>query len=131
MDGNQETGITEIISQLEKASYEDKKLAYQSLYSIGYILSESLNDRLVLISLVSLVCQKMKLKDPNTTPLEVLMKISGQKKDDSGFYQFLETLAIIVSDFSYGVKKIDTCGCKTSQEIINKIKELLNLWLPF
>ena len=65
------------------------------------------------------------------TPLKLLMKLTGEEKSNSGFYQFLEALAILVEDLSYGCTKIDTCGMKTSQEIINKIKEILSQWLPF
>lgn len=128
MDKN---GKAELKAQISKLDFEDRKELFQSFFSMGYIASENLNDRLVLISLVALVTQRMKLKDPKITPLSVLVKISGATKDNSGFYQFLENLAIIVEDFSYGMKQIDACGLKTSQEIINKIKELLNTWLPF
>ena len=36
-----------------------------------------------------------------------------------------------IYDLSYMVTKFDPCGYKDSKEIINKIKELLQSWLPF
>jgi hypothetical protein len=127
MDGKKIIDISKTLNDLE---YEERRDVYQSVFSLGYLASEEMNDRLVLISLIALVYQKMKVKEKDITPLVVLLKITGQKEKDS-YYQFLESLAIIVEDFSYGIKKIDACGLKTSQEIINRIKELLSTWIPF
>lgn len=126
-----ENKTIDISIKIDNLDYTDKKEVYQKSFSIGNINSQDMNDKLVLISLVSLSYQKMKEKDPSITPLKILMKITGQAKDNSSFYQFLESLSIIVEDFSYGVKKIDSCGLQTSQEIFNKIKEILNTWMPF
>jgi len=123
--------VNDIANQLNKLTYEEKRDVYQRTFTLGYLNSEEMNDRLVLISLLALVYQKMKLKEKDITPLKVLTKITGEKESDSVYFQFLETLAIIVEDFSYGMKKIDACGFKTSPEIINKIKEILNTWIPF
>lgn len=123
--------VANITLQIDALEYSDKKEVYQKIFSLGNLESSDMNDRLILISLLGLTYQKMKEKDSMITPLAILMKITGQSKDGSYFYQFLEALSIITEDFSYGVKKFDSCGLKTSQEIINKIKELLNTWMPF
>lgn len=123
--------INSAICTLDKMDYTDKLNVFNRVFSLGNLNTVELNEKLVLISLVALVNQKMKDKDITTTPLKVLMKITGQIKDNSSFYQFLEGLAILVEDLSYGCTTIDPCGFKTSQEIINKIKEILNTWLPF
>jgi len=123
--------INNIVDSINRLSYDDKKSVYYSIFSLGNLNSEELNEKLILISLLALTTNKMKLKNPKITPLQVLMSITNQKKDDSAYYQFLESLSIIVEDFGYNCEKIDSCGCKTSQEIINKIKEILDLWLPF
>lgn len=128
--GRTETA-TRISTEIDQCNFDDKKQIYQSNFSVGFLGTTDLNDRLVLISLVALVYQRMKLKDKDITPLVVLLKITGQKKDSTSFYLFLENLAILVEDLSYGIVKIDACGFKTSQDIINKIKELLNTWIPF
>lgn len=123
--------IDSAVSSLEKLEYIDKLNAYQRVFSIGSFASDDMNEKLVLLSLVALVTQKMREKDSQETPLKILMKITGQVQDNSVFYQFLEALSIIVEDLMYGTKKIDSCGLTTSQEIINRIKEILNTWLPF
>lgn len=110
---------------------EDKKQLYDRIFSIGNFNTKKLNDRLVLISLVSLAYNKLKQKDSTLTVLSFLLKVSGTNKDNSAFYQMLENLSILIEDFSYDCTEIDSCGLKTSQEIVNKIKEILNTWIPF
>lgn len=128
MDENKVASLSE---QIKGLTYEEKKRLYQSNFSVGYLYSADLNDRLVLISLLALTYQKLYQQDKTITPLKILIKLTKQEEDNSGFYHFLETLAILTEDFSYGIQKIDPCGMKSSQEIINKIKELLATWLPF
>lgn len=122
---------TELARTIGSLPFEERKKVYQLNYSVGYIGSGDLNDRLVLISLVALAYQKLAVKDVTITPLKLLLKITGEKDTTSRFYVFLESLAILVEDISYGIKKIDSCGMQTSQDIIKKIKELLNTWIPF
>ena len=124
-------GTDDLIIQFTKLDYFDKYRAYQKTFSLGNLASNDMNEKLVLISLVALVTSKMREKDSQTTPLKILMQITGQIQDNSYFYQFLESLSIIVEDFMYGCKKFDPCGLKSSQEIINRIKEILSTWLPF
>lgn len=119
----------EMLNSLEQLDYSSKAKIYSRLFSFGYIAE--MQNKFNLISLVALTTKKMKEKNPNITALDILKKITGQQADDSGFYQFLETLAIVSEDMSYSCTTFDTCGCTSSQEIINKIKEILNTWLPF
>jgi hypothetical protein len=118
------------MSKLKDLNYEEKKKVFGKLFSMGF-LTESLSDKLVLISLVALVSNKLKAKDSTLDTLSILLKIAEYKEDDSSYYSFLESLAIIVDDFSYGIDKYDPCGLSSSDEIIKKIKTLLHLWLPF
>lgn len=122
---------SEVIKILQKMSYEEKNDVFSHVFSIGSFSSNTVNDKVVLISLVSLLYIKMKIKTPGITPLKILMKITGQKADDSIFYQVLETLSILVEEFSYTCKTASPYGLKNTQEIINKIKEILSVWTPF
>ena len=123
--------VDDVHRTLNNLDYYDKHSVYQKVFSLGNLASDDMNEKLVLISLVALVTQKMREKDPTNNPLKILMQITGQIKDNSFFYQFLESLSIIVEDFMYGCKKFDPCGLKSSQEIINRIKEILSTWVPF
>lgn len=121
--------INDTLLVLDNLDYSSKEKIYNRIFSFGNI--PSMQNRFQLISLVAFTTKKLKEKNPNITCLDILMKITSQEKDNSGFYQFLETLAIISENLSYQCTDFDTYGCKTSQEIINKIKEILNTWLPF
>lgn len=125
------TKIENAVFILNNLSYLDKQEVFNRVFSLGKFSSIDLNEKLVLVSLVALVTQQMRTKQPDITPLQVLLKLTGQIKDNSSYYQFLEGLACLVEDALYGCSKIDPCGCKTSTEIINKIKEILSTWLPF
>lgn len=118
------------IDELEKLPYEDKRKLYLRLFSLGNFGAD-INNKLILISLVSLTYLKMKEKNKDLTPMDILIKITGEKDKTSYFYQALEGLSILVEDFCYAGNLADSCGLKSSQEIINKIKEILSTWLPF
>lgn len=121
----------ELVKQIDNLSYEEKLDLYNRSFSIGCFVSKNINDRLILLSLISLTYFKLKQKDPNIKPIDILCKITNTKKDNSIFYQALESLSLIVEDFGYDCNTADSCGLKTSTEIINKIKEILNTWSPF
>lgn len=118
-------------STQESLAYEDKKSLHTKIFSLGTIGGGNVNDKLILISLLSLTYLKMKEKNPKITVLEILKSITKQKADESYYYQMLEGLAILVEDLCYNCKTADSCGLQTSQEIITKIKEILNTWIPF
>lgn len=120
-----------VTSLLGNLSYEDKLYVFNKIFTFGNLDTDNLDDKLVLISLLALTTSKMRLKDPTITPLKILLSITKQINDGSAFYQFLEALSIITEDFLYESKEISSCGLNSSQEIITKIKELLNKWLPF
>lgn len=123
-----ETGRVDKLSEEFKSfSRKEKVLFYSKNFSLGYI--DNMDDKFILISLVSLTYLKLNKKSP-ITPLEVLLKIT-KAEEGTYFYEFLENLAIIVEDFSYGLTTASNCGLKSSEEIINKIKELLSKWIPF
>jgi hypothetical protein len=123
--------IQNLSDEVQKLSYSEKQAFYQRTFSVGYIGGIKLNERLVLISLIAFAYKKLKEKDATTTPLKILLKITGPIETSSAFYQTLESLSILVEDFLYGVEEVDSCGLKNAKEITTKIKELLETWLPF
>ena len=120
------------VDTLLSMSYEDKRDVHSRVFSIGVLNGIiSVNDKLILLSLISLMYLKLREKNPDVTPLKILMQITGQRKDNSHFYFMLEGLSILVEDLCDKCNVADSCGLKTSQEIVSKIKEILNTWLPF
>lgn len=109
-------------------SYENKQNLYKENFSLGHI-SKNVNDKLILVSLVSLVYLKTKVNKKDVKPIDILLQIRGKSK--APHISMLESLSVLVEDFCYDCDKADPCGLKSSKEIINKIKELLNVWIPF
>lgn len=118
-----------LINEIKNLSYDDRKKLYIETFSLGVFGDGDMNSKFILLSLVSLVYQKV--KNNKITPLDVLLKITNKSKDNSYFYRVLENISIMVEDLSYSTTTIDSCGLKTSDEIIKKIKEILSTWTPF
>lgn len=116
--------------EMNQLSYKEKLLLYKKVFSIGNF-GDDLNETLILISLVALTTTKMREKNSDVTPLKVLMQITSTYDQTTEFFQLLENISIFVDDMIHVSPKIDNCGLKTSAEIINRIKNILNQWLPF
>ncbi len=122
--------VNRLALEIDDFNYKEKSLLFKKSFGIG-TFGPDLNDTLILISLVALVTSKMREKDPEITPLKILMKITGTYDNTTVIYQLLENISILVEDLTYDSSKIDACGFKNSAEIINKIKIILDQWLPF
>ena len=113
-------------------TYSEKVGFYLRNFSTGAFTSGKLANKLALISLICLVTKKLREKDGNLTVKTVLEKILQRPLyHTEAFDSFLIGLAIICEDFLYETKEIDNFGFTESKQIIAKIKELLNEWLPF
>lgn len=120
-----------LIRILQNMTYDEKRDVFSKIFSFGSFSSDTVNDKLILVSLLSLLFIKMQEKNSRITPLDILLKITKQEADNSAYFQMLETLAIITEEFSYQCKTSSSYGLKSSQEIINKIKTILSAWTPF
>jgi hypothetical protein len=105
--------------------YKEMERIYNEYFSLGY-LNTDISNKFALISLTGYLVYKLKQKSPDVTPYKVLMKIVG----DSIPEDFIKGLSIIVDDFSYMCKEFPTFGIK-DKDIPNKIKEILNSYIPF
>lgn len=112
---------------------EERKNYYEKFFSSGNALSGKLNDKLELMSLICLVVFKMKKQNPDIDSKKVIELIT--KEDLSipmiGYHDFLISLALKCDDLLYEIKEVDTLGYNNSNDIIKRIKTLLNEWLPF
>lgn len=107
-------------------TYQEKAKIYNENFSLGYINSD-INEKLALIALIGYTVMKIKKKTPTATYLQVVYKIaSGMCIPED----FLDTIAVIAEDFSYGCTNFPTFGLK-DKEIIPKIKDILNKYVPF
>ena len=105
--------------------YEKMQELYKKLFSLCY-LGNSISNKFALISLVCYLQYKMSAKKPDITHYQIIKKCA----DPSIPEDFIKTLAVICSDFGYGCTEFPLFDLK-DKEIPNKVKELLNSYLPF
>lgn len=130
MDMNEKT--KSVVNQVKELTYEEKKYIFRELCDLGSMTSGKISSRFVLIALICLVTDNMKNKDSNISCLKVIQKIIGTDSTPSvHFNQYIECLALVCENFMYACKEFDTFGFKSSDEIVEKIRELLLEWCPF
>ena len=111
--------------------FKELQQLYSKNFSLGYINSgngrSSIENRFVLISLISYITYKAKLKNPDTTYYEIIMKLNKNLglPDD-----FIKGLAIVCEDFSYQCTEFPTFGLK-GQDIIKEAVSILKSYMPF
>ena len=111
-------------------SYEELRVIYQEYFSMKYACP--MEDKLALIGLIGYLTAKLRLKHPDITCWEVISKIAfkdGTYTDE--YVQSLRGLSIICEDFMYGVTKFPKFGFENDKDIIKKVKEILDTWVPF
>ena len=111
---------------LHSVDFKELTSIYSRHYSIGR-LSNKLNDKFILISLVAFLTNAAKKKTPDDDPYVVLKKVLIEGHCDT----YLKPLCILVKDLMYGCSEFDSCGCKSTKEIVEKINELYKELLPF
>ena len=113
-------------------TYRELDSFYSENFGIGYLNSSQttrspFENRLVLISLICHITYRTKLKNPDITHYQVIMKLA----DKLGLPEkFLIGLSIICKDFSYQCTEFPTFGLK-GQDIIKEVRAILGTYMPF
>lgn len=110
---------------INDVSYKDLRDIYNKYFSIGF-LGNDINNKFALISLVCYITDKLKSKNPDWTHWQTLYKINQGTIPE----KYLKALAIICEDFAYNCNSFPTFNL-TDKQIPEKIKELLNMHIPF
>ena len=112
-------------------NFNDLRNFYSENFTLGYINSghnrSSIEERFVLISLIDYITYKSKLKNPDTTHYEIIMKLSKNLGLDDNF---IKGLAIVCEDFAYQCTDFPTFGLK-GQDVIKEVISILKSYLPF
>lgn len=111
---------------LHSVDFKELNSIYNRHFSIGR-LGSKLNDKFILISLTAFLTNAAKKKTPDADPYIVLKKVLTVDQCDT----YLKPLCILVKDLMYGCSEFDSCGCKSTKEVIEKINELYKELLPF
>lgn len=112
-------------------NFNELRKFYSENFSLGYINSghnrSSIEERFVLISLINYITYKSKLKNPDTTHYEIIMKLNKNLglSDD-----FVKGLAIVCEDFAYQCTDFPTFGLK-GQDIVKEAISILKSFMPF
>lgn len=114
-------------------NFNDLRRFYTENFSLGYLNLPEENGhspferKLILISLICYITYKTKLKNPDTTHYEVIMKLN---KNLGLPDNFIKGLAIVCEDFSYQCTDFPTFGLK-GQDIVKEVISILKSYLPF
>lgn len=112
-----------------RPSYNDLRNIYDKYFSLQRIDGD-IDNKFALISLICLLTDAQRKKSPGVTCYSIIKKVLSIIKleipDD-----YCEGLAIICEDFMIGTNKYNSCGLKSSKEVIEKIGQILANWLPF
>ena len=87
---------------MSEPTYEQLRAVYEKRFTLGY-LNMDINNKFALISLVGYLTMKVREKNPTATHLSVLNKINADLKLPQ---DFINALAIVCEDFSYGCKLV-------------------------
>ena len=112
-------------------NFNELRKFYGENYSLGYINSghnrSSIEERFVLISLIDYITYKAKLKNPDVTHYEIIMKLS---KNLGLSDNFIKGLAIVCEDFAYQCTDFPKFGLK-GQDVIKEAISILKSYIPF
>ena len=113
---------------LNRPSYDELKAIYSKYFSLGNIATD-INYKFGLLSLIGFLTKQARKKNPDVSCYQVIKKIT---KDNNILSEdYIIGLAIVCEDFMYNVETFNTCGCKSSKEMVSQINNVLEKWLPF
>lgn len=110
-------------------SYKELEDYYAEYFSMGN-LSATMVDKFALISLICFLTKQARVKNPDATCYQVIMKIINDEASSHNL-KFIRGLSVVCSDMMKNTDEFLTFDIKTAKEMIAKIKEVLHQWLPF
>lgn len=114
---------------IENPTYQELSEIYARYFSLGY-LNTDIGDKFALVSLTCFLTKQARLKNPDATPYQVLMKIVGDTPQNKE-WEFLKALSIVCDDFMKQTTEFLTFDLKSAKEIVVKIRSILDTYLPF
>lgn len=112
-----------------KPSYQELETYYKEYFSLG-CLSCDIGSKFALISLVCFLTKQARVKSPDATCYQVIMKIINDEASSHDM-KFIRGLSIICDDMMKNCNEYLTFDMKSAQQMVAKIKEILHTWLPF
>lgn len=110
-------------------SYKDLEEYYRKYFSLAN-LNTDIGSKFALISLICFLTKQARMKNPDATCYQVIMKIINGE-ENSYDMKFIRGISIICDDIMKQCTEFLTFDIKTSKDMVKKIKEILNTYLPF
>lgn len=115
---------------MTELNYKDLQKEFSNHFSLGN-LGVDITNKFALISFICFLTKQARGKNPDASCYQVIMKVINGEYANAQYLDFIKGLSIICEDFMYGCTEFPLFGFKTSKEIMGKIKEILDTWLPF
>ena len=110
-------------------TYKELEDYYREYFSLGN-LNCDLGSKFALISLICFLTKQARQKNPDATCYLVIMKIINNN-ESSYDMKFIRGLSVVCTDLMKHCNEFLTFDMKSSKEMVVKIKEILNTYLPF
>lgn len=111
---------------MDRMSYQEMQEVFSEYFSL-YHITGGMQNKFFLIGSICKLTHLAKQKTPGITHWHIIKKLT---EDMNLPEKFLMGLAIMCDDFSYETKEFPNFGIP-DKEIIPKVKEILNSWMPF
>jgi hypothetical protein len=130
------------INNSQKPTIQYKEFIYAQWFSSKTNTTMSFKDKMELYTLICYLTQQLRKKDPVKygTPIKVLGAIFNrdfeaehEPEKISCEVEYIVGLGIVCADLLWGTEDAIATppGFKNGNEIVNKIKQLIEQWLPF
>ena len=124
------TDTMQTFQNLENLSFEEKKAVYTKLFSLGANTSKSLEEKIELIKLICFFTHTLQKKDSNKYySSKVVLEAILPK--DMRYDLFIISYSCICDDLLYQVDNVENPGYENSKKLIERIKQLVDQWIPF
>jgi hypothetical protein len=110
-------------------TYTELKEYYEKYFSLGGLCTD-IGNKFALVSLICFLTSQARKKSPDANCYQVIMKVID-KKEHKYNMDFIKGLSIICDDLMLNTSEFLTFDMKSSKEMVNKILEILNTWVPF
>lgn len=128
-----EPSVEGILSDYKQLSFNDKRLVFNKLFNLGF-MGDSIDNKLILISLIGSFYLKAKEKNPSMTMLEAVKTLVDEESlptDIKEKEQLIDSLAILTEEFVGNVQKGNTFGIKNAKDLKDKVNEIIKSRVPF
>ena len=121
---------TELYNEYKHLTYNEKISFWANTIAPGTFNSDNVDTKLEFISLVCVLVIAYRKKKPEITCREILYKVLGPQA--SGFdKEILENISVLCENFVYNCKQANKCGLSTAPEVVDRIKQIYDSWMPF